>query len=171
MFYLIWLNSMKKHIVIILILGAAVVALFAWRLKVRHDNDVVDQQFISRVTNFEFPASTEYLARYDNSESFIVAVFRLPKEEAAAFAKKYTFGNLTNPIDWRDWEIGMLPKKYTEIPQDAGTLITGGQTKYQSWKAAVNLESGLLWIYIQYPDWSGDHPGWGPQPYGASSSK
>jgi len=152
---------MKKIIIILVIL---VVAFLAWRMKVRHDTDVADRQFISRVTSFEFPANIEYLARYDNAESFIVAVFRLPKEETAAFGEKYAFGNLKNSVDFRDWEIGMLPEKYTEIPRRAGTLIAEGQTKYQSWKAAVNLESGLLWIYIQYPDWSGDHPGWGPQP-------
>ena len=163
---------MKKHIVIILILGAAVVALFAWRLKVRHDDDVADWQFIRRVTNFEFPAGTEYLAKFDNAEWFIVAVVRLPKEEVAAFVQKYALGSQTEFKYSNDLKslIRNLPQKYTEIPWGSGTLIVEGQTKYQYWESAVNLESGLLWIYINYPDWSGDHLGWGPQPPGGTFS-
>jgi len=156
---------MKKILIILVI---ALVALLTWRLIVRHNDEVAGWQFIRRVTGFEFPDGTKYLAQFDDAEMRIIGAAKLPREAALDFARKYAFGKEAQCIECKFY-IQALPKQYQKI-SSADTLSAVGQTKFQSWEAILDSETGLLWIYIQYPDWSGDHSGWGPQPHRAQSS-
>ena len=120
-----------------------------------------DWAFVRRVTGFQFPSGTKYLAQYDNAEWFVVSVLELPNGEIPAFANTHKF----SPDDRKSIDTVLsLPPEYRSIPVRPDVLTAAAQTEYQSWTAVLDPQTRLLWIQIIYPDWSGDHSGTAPQP-------
>lgn len=154
---------MKTKIIIaaLAVLSVAVIAAIWMRRSSEWD-------FVRTVTDFDFPAGTEYLAQYDNAEWFVVSVVRLPAGAVSKFVRDHHFTadgrhSMTTALS--------LPEPYRTVPNRPDVLSTSGQNAYQAWDAVLDPRSGLLWIHVAYPDWSGDHPGTAPQPPNTTRGK
>jgi hypothetical protein len=125
-----------------------------------------DWQFVRRVTGFDFPAGTEYLAQYDNAEWFVVSVVRIPENSASSFVRAHRFvtGGRREMIAALS-----LPEQYRVVPDRPDVLSASGQKEYQAWQALFDPRSRLMWIHVAYPDRAGDHPGTAPQPRNKAS--
>jgi hypothetical protein len=145
----------KKLLIVTALLAAAAVVAGIWTRRQS------DWEFVCRVTGFNFPAGTEYLAQHDNAEWYIVSVVRLPESFIPEFIREH---RLTTGKRVDLHTAFSLPEKYRAVPDRSDVLSASAQKEYQAWQAILDPRSRLLWIQVTYPDFAGDHPGTAPQP-------
>lgn len=109
--------------------------------------------YIEQTTGLTFPAASTEVDTFDNGEFYTVAHLRLPVTEIAPWAAQFN----AEPVELLPW-ITVLRPENRQLPAAAHWCYFSGQNTSQRWLAALDENSGRLWVVVFYLDPGGVGP-------------
>ncbi|WP_299249846.1 hypothetical protein [uncultured Aquimarina sp.] len=132
-----------------------------------------DFEFFEKTSGIKFPDNVEIISCGDSLEGDVWVHLQLTKEDTSDFISKMDFQSYSSEAEYitedKDKILPFFPdndsievfeqnmfEKYVEIPKTDLTFIANISKEKQYLTYILNVESGLFWGHIAYPDWSGD---------------
>lgn len=132
-----------------------------------------DFEFFEKISELNFPKNVEIINCGDSLEGDIWVHLQFSEKDASDFITKMDFHSYSNDAEYIEEDTDkILPffpdnnsietfeqnmsEKYVEIPKTDLTFIATISKEKQYLIYILNVESGLFWGHIAYPDWSGD---------------
>lgn len=132
-----------------------------------------DFEFFEKTSKFEFPKSAKIINCGDSLEGDIWVHLQFSKKDASDFISKMNFHPYSSDSEYIEEDTEeILPffpdnnlieifeqnmsEKYTEIPKTDLTFIATISKGKQYLTYILDIESGLFWGHLAYPDRSGD---------------
>ncbi|WP_407264587.1 hypothetical protein [Tenacibaculum maritimum] len=132
-----------------------------------------DFNYFEETSKIKFPKEIEIINCGDSSEGSIWVHLQFSKKDAIAFIGKMNFHSYSSSPEYLEndksktlpiypdnssietFELNM-DYEYIEIPKNDRTKIATISKEKQYLTYILNIESGMFWGHIRYPDWSGD---------------
>ncbi len=129
--------------------------------------------FFEKTSKLEFPKNVEIIDCLDNLNGDIWIHLQFSKKDAIDLISKLDFHSYSIDAEYLQEDSNkILPlfpdnesikiferymsKKYVEIPKTDSTFITTISKEKQYLTYIINIQSGMFWGHIAYPDWSSD---------------
>ncbi|GAA3633681.1 hypothetical protein [Flavivirga jejuensis] len=132
-----------------------------------------DFEFFEKTSGIKFPNNVGIINCGDSLEGDVWVHLQFTKEDASDFISKMDFHSYSSAAEYIEEDTDkILPffpdndsietfeqnmsEKYVEIPKTDLTFIANISKEEQYLTYILNVESGMFWGHIAYPDWSGD---------------
>jgi hypothetical protein len=132
-----------------------------------------DFNYFEKTSKVEFPEKLEIISCEDSTEGDIWINLKFSKKDAVDFINKMEFHSYSNNAEYLEndntkslplypdnnsiemFEFNMH-NEYIQIPKNESTKIVTISKEKQYLTYILNIDNGIFWGHIRYPDWSGD---------------
>jgi hypothetical protein len=114
-----------------------------------------EKAFYEKISEIKIPGDFTILESIDNGEFVTATTFRADRDRLQRFAASFGFEPWGDRNSLRLLSNAYLEKDKPDLYNNNNYLYHSGTKGKNAWLYIIDLEKGLLWAEIQYPDAGG----------------
>ena len=114
-----------------------------------------EKEFYERISSIKIPETFRVIESVDNGEFVTATTFRCDREKLKEFAGIFDFKPWGDRNSLRMLASPYLTKQKPDLEYKNGYLYHTGTNGKNGWLYVIDMEKGILWAEIHYPDAAG----------------